>query len=99
LSEVFRQGLFLFLFLTAGKQMIADDEARYDNEDGEKTVRDKKGNGHADANPEQDKSNQPFHRQPLRYFTFILCAKMQKLTRRKVLIFRGNWCRIKVTVF
>lgn len=49
------------LKLTRCKQIISDDEAEYNNNDGEKTVGDEKHDRHADPKPEQNKSKKTFH--------------------------------------
>ncbi len=49
------------MFLTGCKQVISDDQTQYDDNDGKKTIRNKKHDRHTDSEPEQDKSKKTFH--------------------------------------
>lgn len=49
------------MFLTGCKQVISNDQTKYDDDDGQETIRNKKHDRHTDSEPEQDKSEKTFH--------------------------------------
>lgn len=58
---------------TRRKQIIPNDKAENNNDDGEKPICNKKHNCHADAKPEQNKSEESFHLlSPARTTRFLL---------------------------
>lgn len=63
----------LYHLSTRRKQIIPDDKAENNNDDGEKPICNKKHNRHADAKPEQNKSEESFHLlSPARTTRFLL---------------------------
>lgn len=49
------------MFLTGCKQVISNDQTKYDDDDGQETICNKKHDRHTDSEPEQDKSEKTFH--------------------------------------
>lgn len=47
--------------LAGGKQVISDYQTENNDNDGQKTICDKEHDGHTDAKPEQNKTNQSLH--------------------------------------
>ena len=54
-----------------GKQVISDYQAQYDDNDGEEAVRDEEHDRHADAEPKQYESQEPFHELPPSFYVRI----------------------------
>ncbi len=50
--------------VTASKHVITKHQTGNNNQDGKKAVAHKKHDTHTNANPEQNKTNQPFHTAP-----------------------------------
>jgi len=57
-------GKFAAFLITASKHVITKHQTGNNNQDGKKAVAHKKHDTHTNANPEQNKTNQPFHTAP-----------------------------------